>query len=190
MWFIPPSAPAMDKKSVNDMQEKIMSSISQIRTVRAYSSVLVLTSTPSFHAKAVIWSQPLLSLAAVGGGVPSCKMLTCREKAGEHFLAVSQQSIMTKDVTNCFQKGLVLLRMWVLSPGQGLCCHRGAFICSKLIAGRWSARINSRKSFLSKKKRAGCCDGCRNQPRTRLKRSTAVEWIQELELLQVTTINI
>lgn len=44
----------MDKKSVNDTQEKIMNSIAQIRTVRAYSSVLVLTSMPSFHGKAAI----------------------------------------------------------------------------------------------------------------------------------------
>jgi len=156
MWFIPPSAPAMDKKSVNDMQEKIMSSIAQIRTVRAYSSVLVLTTMPSFHGKAVIWSQPLLSLTAVGGGVPSCKMLTCREKAGEHFQAMSRggawvQSVTTKDGTNCFQKGLVLLGMWVRSSGQALCYHRGVFICSKLIAGRRGTCINSRKSFLSKK---------------------------------------
>lgn len=85
MWFIPPSPPAMDKKSANDTQERIMSSIAQIWTVMVYSLVLVLTSMPSFHRKAVIWSQSLFSLAAVGGNVPSCKILTCREKARDCF---------------------------------------------------------------------------------------------------------
>lgn len=156
MWFIPPSPPAMDKKSANDTQEKIMSSIAQIQTVMVYSLVLVLTSMPSFHWKAVIWSQSLFSLTAVGGNVPSCKILTCREKARDCFQTMfldesEHNQYWQKTCTNCFCKDTVLLGMWMLSLEQALCYLRRVSIHSKLTADRQSICINCGNLFLRQK---------------------------------------
>lgn len=50
------------------------------------------------------------------------------------FGRVWVQSIMTKDVTACFHNGTVLLRVWMLSVGQALCCLGRVPTCSKSIA--------------------------------------------------------
>lgn len=192
MWFIPPSPPAMDKKSVNDMQEKIMSSVAQIRTLMVYSLVLVLTSMPSFHRKAVIWSQSLFSLTAVGGNVPSCMICTCREKAWDYFQAMvlgesGYNLKWQKMCTNCFCKDTVLLGLWTLSLEQALCYLRRVSICSKLIADRQSICVNCGSPLL---RQSGCCAGCHSLPWTSLEGGITVESVQELELLQANTINI